>query len=327
MTATVYLPDSLEGVRAVSGRLRAGGTDLTELRHKGLAEGPVIDLRDVPDLDTLTAVEGGGLRIGAKVRIARLAADPAVVTGWGGVAAAAGGLATPQIRARASLAGSLLQEVRCWYFRSPEFVCLKKGGPTCYARTGDAVFHSVVDRGPCIAPHPSTLAAALWAYDAQVVVNGHPRSVPELLGDGTDPRRTHAVQPGEVVEAVTLPPPVPGEQAAYFRAIHRARAEWPLVECVVRVGLDADGAIDHLVLALGGVANRPLRFDAAGEACVGLRPDDPKVDDVLANLVGTTPGLDQSAYKALLVPGTVRQTLDMALAGPVVPGAADGGAR
>jgi xanthine dehydrogenase YagS FAD-binding subunit len=321
MTAsTLYLPGSLEGARAVEGQIRAGGTDLTELRHRGIATGPVVDLRDVPELDGIRALEDGGIAIGAKARIARIAADPAVTTGWAGLAGAAGGLATPQIRARATLGGNLLQEVRCWYFRSPEFQCLKKGGAACFARSGDSVFHAVVDRGPCIAPHPSTLAAALLAYDARIVVDGEERDVAAVLGDGTDPKRTHALEPGEIVEEVRLRPAVPGEQAAYFRAIHRARAEWPLVECVVRVGRDAEGAITHLHLVLGGIANRPVRYVDAGLACVGLQPDDPKVAAVLEGLVGTEPGLEQSAYKALLVAPTVQQTLDLALAGPKVPG-------
>lgn len=325
--STLYLPESLGAARAVEGRIRAGGTDLTELRHRGIASGPVVDLRDVPGLDEVRALEDGGLAIGAKTRIARIAADPAVTAGWAGLAAA-GGLATPQIRARATLAGNLLQEVRCWYFRSPEFACLKKGGGTCFARGGDAVLHAVVDRGPCIAPHPSTLAAALLAYDARVVVNGEERDVAAVLGEGSDPEQTHALGPGEIVEEIRLPPPVPGEQAAYFRAIHRAMAEWPLVECVVRVGLDEAGAIARLVVVLGGIANRPLRYDEAGQACVGLRPDAPEVAGILQGLVKVSPGLEQAAYKAAIVPATVQETLERALAAPVYtgPAAPEGGA-
>jgi xanthine dehydrogenase YagS FAD-binding subunit len=232
---------------------------------------------------------------------------------------AAGGLATPQIRARATLGGSLLQEVRCWYFRHPSFPCLKKGGAVCYARRGDHLYHSTVDLGPCIAPHPSTMACALWAFDARIEIDGDPealRTLPELLGDGTNPRQTHALRQGEVLTAVVLPPAVDGEHSAYFRAIHRVRAEWPLVEATVRVSLKDSGRIDALVLCAGGIANRPLRFDDAARAAKGLAPDGKKLDRVLGKLGASDPRLPMSAYKGPLIPGTLAETLSRALEGP-----------
>lgn len=309
----ITLPKTTEEARAAKGTVRAGGTDLQELRHKGIVEGPVVDLRDLAGADAIELGADGTARVGALVRLATLAEDPRIRAGWPGLADAAGGLATPQIRARATVGGALLQEVRCWYFRSAEFQCLKKGGATCFARAGDAVFHSAIDTGPCIAPHPSTLACALLAYDGKAEVDGALRDVPTLLGDGRDPRRTHAVAPGELLGAIVLPPPVPDERGAYLRAISRARAEWPLVEATVRVKLDG-GAISSLVMAVGGIANRPIRYDEAGRAAVGLRPDDPKLDDLLQALA-SPPGatLPQAAYKLRLLPTTLRDALDRAL--------------
>ena len=61
--------------------LRAGGTDLQDRRHLGLASGPLVDLRDVPDLETI-AVEAGPLQLGSRVRITNLANDPKVAQTW-----------------------------------------------------------------------------------------------------------------------------------------------------------------------------------------------------------------------------------------------------
>ncbi len=317
----ITFPKTIGAAAAAEGRLRAGGTDEVDLRHRGITGGPVVDLRDLPDLDTIEPLEGG-LQIGAKVPIAALAGDPRVLQGWPGLAAAAAGLATPQIRARATVAGNLLQQVRCWYYRSTHFDCLKKGGSACFARAGDHVFHSAVDTGPCIAPHPSTLACALWAFDAQIALGTDPDaalSVPELLGGGADPRQTHALAPGQVISAVILPPPTPGDRSAYVRTIHRARAEWPLVEAVARVRLDASGAIADLAWVAGGVANRPLRYDAAARALIGLRPDDARIDEVLAPLGAPADGLPDTAYKARLIPATLRDALDQAVAAEPAP--------
>jgi xanthine dehydrogenase YagS FAD-binding subunit len=314
----ITFPTTLAEAAAAEGVVRAGGTDLVELRHRHLHTGDLVDLRDLPGLDTIETTPEGGLRIGARVTLATLATDERTVAGYPGLVQAAGGLATPQIRARATLGGSLLQEVRCWYYRHPTFGCLKKGGAVCYAREGDHQYHATVDLGPCIAPHPSTMACALWAFDGLVEINGDAealRTLPELLGDGTDPRQTHALGKREVLSAVVLPPPVEGEHSAYFRTIHRARAEWPLVEATVRVSLKTSGRIDALVLCAGGVANRPLRYDDAARAARGLAPDGKKLDKVLANLAEPDARLPMSAYKGTLVPPTLTETLTRALDG------------
>ena len=61
-----------------------------------------------------------------------------------------------------------MQAPRCSYYRHPDYHCLRQGGDTCYAREGDHLWHVAFDRAPCIAPHPSTAAAALFAYDAEL---------------------------------------------------------------------------------------------------------------------------------------------------------------
>ena len=87
MSDVIGFPDSTEALlRMVSGRsVRAGGTDLQERRHLGLARGPVADLRDVKEL-TGVAVAGEALRVGARTRIAALAADVSVQQQWPGLA-------------------------------------------------------------------------------------------------------------------------------------------------------------------------------------------------------------------------------------------------
>ncbi len=295
-----------------AGTLRAGGTDLTDRRMRGVHSGDLVDLRDVAGLDTLE-VRGGTLRIGARVTLAAIAAHEGVRTGWPAIAQAVESIATPQIRARATAGGALLQEVRCWYYRSSLFHCLKKGGPACFARDGDHRFLSAVDLGPCIAPHPSTLATALLAYDARCEVDGKTRDVPTVLGDGSDPRQTHALARGEVLTAIVVAAVPRAERSTYVRTIHRAHAEWPLVECVARVTLDNRGAFSSVVLTAGGVANRPLRLDKHAKALVGKKPDDPQVDEVLAPLGRAAQKIPQTAYKAALIPATLRDAIDRAV--------------
>ncbi len=316
----IVFPTDLQQATTSDGTIRAGGTDLMERRH-ALAGSDIVDLRDVEDARAIDPAPGGGVRIGALVTIATVAADDTVRAGYPGFAQAAGGLATPQIRAVGTIGGNLLQRTRCWYFRSPEAQCLKKGGSTCYARAGDHLWHACFDLSPCAAVHASTLGMALLAYDAGVEVVGAPiATVAELLGDGGDPMRDNTLPPHAVLRAVTLPPATAGERSAYMRAISRARAEWPLVEVLARIGVQGD-AIAWAKVAVGGVANVPLRLAELEAALVGVpaQPEALAAKAVLASK-GATP-LPMTGYKLPLLEAAVADALERALASEPVGGA------
>jgi xanthine dehydrogenase YagS FAD-binding subunit len=134
----IIFPKKIEEITK-DGEIRAGGTDLQERRHKKISTGPLIDLRDLVGLDTIEA-SGAGLRLGTKVTIEAIANGGQGLAAYPGLIQTAAGLATPQIRHTATLGGNLLQRVRCWYYRSPEAKCLKKGGGACLAREGDHLF-------------------------------------------------------------------------------------------------------------------------------------------------------------------------------------------
>lgn len=309
----IVFPQSLQQAAAEKGVVRAGGTDLHERRRLGLVDGTLVDLRDVGEAREIAARDAG-TAIGALVRIAEVADDPRIVAGYPALAEAAGGLATPQIRAIATVAGNLLQRNRCWYYRAPEAKCLKKGGDRCYARAGDHLYHSCFDLGPCVAVHPSTLAMALVAYDATVdVVGGSARTVAALLGDGTDASCDHALEEGALVSAIVLPAPRAGERGAYVRTISRARAEWPLVEAVARIGVE-NGAIAWAAVAIGGVAPIPLRLGAVEAKLVGKPAQAEAVADAAAIAREGAKPLPMTEYKVELVEQTVLEVLEKALA-------------
>ena len=307
------MPATLEAALAASGEYRAGGTDLQQRLRSGVATGPVVDLAHVPDLDVIEWNDEGRARVGALVPMATVAGDPRLAAGYPGLAAAAGALATPQIRALGTLGGNLLQRNRCWYFRHPATSCFKKGGDVCPAREGNHLYGVCFDLGPCVAPHPSTLGMALLAYEAEAeVAGGDSRSVAALYGDGSDGRRDHQLGAGEILSAVRMRPPLAGERAAYFRSIGRALAEWPLVEAIARLGV-TDGEITFARVAAGGVAPIPLRLEHVEAALVGR----PAGDDTFASAAslaarGARP-LPMTRYKVDLLPPTVHEALTRAL--------------
>ncbi|PSK88935.1 xanthine dehydrogenase YagS FAD-binding subunit [Murinocardiopsis flavida] len=319
MTTTIPtdIAEAAAALRENGGEARAGGTDVMARANAGLAAGPFTDLARVRALGGIAWGADGGARIGATATIAEIASDPLLAAAYPALTATARALATPQVRAVGTLGGNLLQRNRCWYFRNPAFSCHQDGGDGCPARAGDHRNGTVFDTAPCVAPHPSSMALALLVYDAEVVVAGAdgaesaPRPARDLY-DAADPTRDHVLAPGELLTGVLLPPPSPGETAAYRRATARSRAEWPLVEAVARV-VREDGAVTRVAVAAGGVARTPMRLAAVEDALSdGPAPSD--AADAVAGIPGQCTPLPGTAHKAELMRGTVLDVLERALA-------------
>jgi xanthine dehydrogenase YagS FAD-binding subunit len=289
---------------------RAGGTDLSERRRSGVSYGTIVDLAAGPDTIGIDWAADGSARIGAFTTIAAIASDARITQAYPGIVAAAQGLATPQIRHLATLGGNIAQRSRCWYFRNPQVPCLKKGGSGCPARSGNHLYHVVFDLGPCVAPHPSTMAMALLAYDAKISTdrrNG--LSVGDLLGDGTNGAVDHLLEPGESIRTIELPCPLAGEHASYKRAISRTYAEWPLVEVCARA-LVSGGTFRHVRIAAGGIAPVPLLLTECQAALEG-KPSNAEVIAQAAELAtsGARP-LPMTGYKLDLLLGLVRDVME-----------------
>jgi xanthine dehydrogenase YagS FAD-binding subunit len=298
-----------QAIHAGGAEFRAAGTDLSERRRSGISRGPLIDLEASPDTIGVEWKTDGAARIGALTTIADIAGDRKIAAGYPGLAAAAAGLATPQIRHLATLGGNLAQRSRCWYFRNPQVACLKKGFSTCPARNGNHLYSVAFDLGPCIAPHPSTMAAALLAYDATATTSlRQDLPIAQLLGDGSDGRVDNALKPGEAIKSIELPPPLTGEVALYKRAISRTHAEWPLVELVVRAVI-AGGSFQLVRIAAGGVAPVPLRLRAAEAVAQHAPATMATVSEVAERSIKDANPLPQTRYKLDLLRGLVLDLL------------------
>jgi xanthine dehydrogenase YagS FAD-binding subunit len=298
---------SAEAPRA---EFRAAGTDVSERRRSGVSRGPLVDLVRPSGTPDIAWGASGAARISAFTSIAAMADDPKLGATYPGLTAAAAGLATPQIRHVATLGGNLAQRSRCWYYRDPHIACLKKGGSACPAREGNHLYGVAFDFGPCVAPHPSTLATALMAYDATVTTNFRPRlTIGQLLGDGFNGGVDHALEPGEIIESIELGNPVANERAFYRRAISRSYAEWPLVEVVVRAVI-ADGAFKLVRIVSGAIAPVPLRLLAAESAAQGAAVNAATIANAVAqSTLGAKP-LAMTGYKLDLLRGLVQDLLE-----------------
>ncbi|MTV16364.1 MULTISPECIES: FAD binding domain-containing protein [Bradyrhizobium] len=293
---------------------RAAGTDLSERRRSGLSCGAIIDLAASLDTIGIAWNADGSARIGALTTIAAIASDPRLAGAYPGIAAAAQGLATPQIRHMATLGGNLAQRSRCWYFRNPQIACLKKGGADCPARSGNHLYHVAFDLGPCVAPHPSTMAMALLAYDAKVATDRRSGlSIFDLLGDGSNGAADNLLAPSERIERIELPAPLAGERALYKRAISRTHAEWPLVEICVRAVISG-GAFQQVNIAAGGIAPVPLRLAASAAALQGKQISAATIAQAAELATSGGRPLPMTGYKLELLTGLVRDVIERIVA-------------
>jgi xanthine dehydrogenase YagS FAD-binding subunit len=288
---------------------RAAGTDLSERRRSGVSTGPLIDIAATPDTIGIAWGADGAARIGAFTTIAAIGADARIAQTYPGLAAAALGLATPQVRHLATLGGNLAQRSRCWYFRNPHIDCLKKGGSDCPARSGNHLYGVAFDLGPCVAVHPSTMAAALLAYEAKIDTDKRRGiSVGALLGDGAS-AADNALAPGEMIARAELPAPVAAERAFYKRAISRTHADWPLVEVCLRAVV-SNGTFQFICIAAGGIAPVPLRLTAVEAALQGKPANAATIAEAAKAATAGAKPLPMTGYKLDLLRGVVQDLLE-----------------
>ncbi len=283
----------------------AGGTNLLDLMKLQI-ETPthLVDVNRLA-LDAIEDTPGGGLRIGALVRNTDLAAHARVRQDYAVLSRALLAGASGQLRNAATTAGNLLQRTRCPYFYETAMPCNKRQpGSGCAAIGGLTRGLAVLGTSDaCIATHPSDMAVAMRVLDAAVETvrpDGTARSVPvanlhRLPGDTPEVETT--LMPGELITAVTLPPPVAGVHV--YRKV-RDRASYAFATVSVAAVLVRDGGrIIAGRVAFGGLAPKPWRVEAA-DAEIGRGVD--ATADVA--LTGARP-TEHNAFKLPLVRRTL----------------------
>ncbi|MCE7797182.1 xanthine dehydrogenase family protein subunit M [Sphingobium sufflavum] len=247
-------------------RFIAGGTNLLDLMKLEI-ETPahLVDISRLAGLDRIEETPEGGLRIGALVRNSDLAADRRVRRDYAVLARALLAGASGQLRNKATTAGNLLQRTRCPYFYDGNQPCNKRmAGSGCAAIGGFSRNHAVVGASEvCIATHPSDMAVAMRLLDAiveTVRADGSTHAIPVatlLTLPGDTPHVEHGLEPGELITAVTLPPPIGGTHV-YRKVRDRSSYAFALIAVGMVVQEDGSGRV-----ALGGVAPRPWRVEDA----------------------------------------------------------------
>lgn len=272
----------------------AAGTNLLDLMKGGVSHpGRLVDVTHLDGLDRIERLADGSLRVGALVSNADLAHDSEFARSYPAVAEALLSGASAQLRNAATVGGNLLQRTRCAYFYDTASRCNKReAGSGCDARDGENRSHAVLGWSEsCIATHPSDFCVPLVALDAVVEIEGRTGRREIALDElhrlpGSTPERDTALEPGDLMIAMRLPPAACSfaAHARYLKVRERTSYAFAVVSAAAALRIE-NGKITEARLALGSVAAKPWRARAA--------------EDVLRNVAPTAHAFRDAAWRAL----------------------------
>jgi xanthine dehydrogenase YagS FAD-binding subunit len=255
-----------------------GGSEYLQLMKDHVVEPDyLINLKTIPGLDYIKE-ERVGFRIGALAKLADIEEHAAIREKLLILSDAAGDAASPQIRNAGTIAGNLCQRPFCWYFRSSNFTCLRKGGQLCYTVTGDGRFHAILGAGPSYIVHPSDTAPALVALGAQIKIVGSAgeKTIPLekfFVLPSVDYKRENILNPDDIVTEIFVPMPKPGSKGFHHKV--RERLAWDhAIVAVDTIVESSAGVVRDARVVLGGVAPIPWRTAKAEAFLKGKRLDE-----------------------------------------------------
>ena len=296
----------------------AGGTNLLDLMKLGI-ERPthLVDISRL-SLNKIDIQPDHGMRIGAQVTNSDLAVHPHVRTYFPLLTQALLAGASGQLRNKASVGGNLLQRTRCAYFYNTHTPCNKRvPGSGCAAIGGFNRANAILGTSSsCIAVHPSDMAVAMTALDAQIETtnaDGQTRKfgIVDLYRlPGTTPQIENSLAPGEMIVAVHLPPPPRGKQV-YRKVRDRASYAFALVS-VAAVVERGNGRLASSRIAFGGLAPRPWRAEAAEQVLRNGKADVSTFDTAAERALADARTEGSASFKRELAKRTLRQTLAVA---------------
>jgi len=289
----LYQPTSVEGALDLIGQfgqdgwVMAGGNDsLDWFKDRVKRPKAVIELGGIDELKGIKET-ADGLEIGALATLAEVSSNPIVKQKFGVLAAAAGHVASPQIRNTGTIGGNVSQDTRCWYYRSG-LPCYRAGGNTCFSDTPQGMNreHALFETDRCVAVSPSDTATALVALNASMVIrnSGGERVVPAeefFIGPATDITRMTQLEHGkDILTAIRIPNDFAGGRFYFEKVADRGVWDFPLVNVAAAMTVNGD-IVEKARVVCGAVQCTPKLLPVVEDVIKGK-----KVDAALAELAG-----------------------------------------
>jgi len=258
----------------------AGGKDSLDWFKDRVKMPPVlVDISGIAELHGIREESGGSLWIGAMTTLTEVVDSELVTARFPALAAAAGRVASPQIRNAGTLGGNLAQDTRCFYYRDG-FPCYRAGGNTCYANTPTAMNreHTLFEASRCVAITPSDTAPAMVALEAEMVIRNEDgeRTVAAddfFIGPDIDITRMTVLEPGDILIGVRLPAKWAGSSQYFEKVADRNVWDFALVNVAMAARMDG-GTISDARIACGGVQCTPRRLTDVEDLIKGEAPNE-----------------------------------------------------
>ncbi|GHV79347.1 dehydrogenase [Spirochaetia bacterium] len=221
-------------------KIMNGGTDLLPPMNDGVLKPThLVDIKNIPGLDYITYDEKEGLKIGALTKLREIEFSPVVREKNPAVASAAAYVASMQVRAKGTMAGNITNA-------SPSN-----------------------DTGPI-----------LLAQNAKVLVHRHDGKETEIPMDKfyIGFKQT-ALETGDIITALVIPPLAKGEHAAYIKHSVRRAMDLAIVGVAAWIKLEGNKCVDARI-ALGGVSISTIRAPAAEDLLKGKEITDELLEKV-----------------------------------------------
>ncbi len=296
--------------------VKAGGIDILDRMKEGL-ESPtkLVNIRNISSLRGIHET-AQGLNIGALTTLAEIEEDPAVKAYYAILSDACGHAATPQIRNMATVGGNLLQQNRCWYFRSDDFACLKKGKDMCFAFDGLNQYHAIFDNTTCPSVAPSSAAVALLGLNASVELASAKGKRTVAIKDfyvhpDVNPMTRTVIAPDELLTSVIIPKPASGTRSAYQKYGEKRSYDWATADA--GVVLEMDGNICRKAAIVMGAASPVVMRSPKAEAMLAGKPITEETARAAGKVAmeGAQP-LSMNGYKVQLFPVAIYRTILLA---------------
>ena len=185
--------------------IMAGGTDtIPVLKDRVINPEVVVDIKNIPGLDTLEFVPGEGLHIGALTKLRAVEMSPEIQKVMPAVAHAAGSVASPQIRCKGTMVGNICN-----------------ASPSCDTAPIELVMNAVYKT--------QKADGTKGEYEAAKFFKGV--------------KKTN-LEPGELVTEIFIPELKSGEGSAYYKHAIRKAMDLAIVGVAVWVKMEEKTIVD-----------------------------------------------------------------------------------
>jgi 4-hydroxybenzoyl-CoA reductase subunit beta len=303
------------------GMVLAGGTDVVpNLKRRQMLPEALVSLRKVKELRGAQVGTDGSATIGPCSTLADLALDAAIAKSWPGLSRALGSIASPLIRATATLGGNLCLDTRCNYYnqnhewRQSISFCMKAPHGTAITEPGHATCWVAPSSPRCWAVSSTDSAPMLMALGASVTLESKARGKREIpmtalyRDDGMDYLKK---APDELVTSVRVPAPK-GAKSTYWKLRRRGSFDFPVLSVAASVRFAKSGAVEDAHVVLGAVTSCPLELQETA-LLLGKKLTDDAIEEFAERASAHARPLDNTDFAAAWRRKTARAFLAGAL--------------